>query len=145
MRLAVSSLAWEPSQDEEARATLVRRGVTGVELAPLGYWPTAPLVSPSVLVEYRNRWIDAGLPIVALQGVLFGKPELRLFGSSEQQTAFVEHMSGIARLAAALGARVVVLGAPKNRLRGTLSEEEAIAVATPLLTRVASVAADVGV
>ena len=76
MRLAISSIAWIPSQDDVMRAMLTRHGVTGVELAPLAYWPTAPDVAPSVLADYRARWADAGISIVALQGVLFGKPEL---------------------------------------------------------------------
>jgi sugar phosphate isomerase/epimerase len=145
MKLAVSSLAWSPLQDDAARATLIRSGVTGIELAPLAYWPSAPEVAPSVLAEYRDRWASAGLSIIALQGILFEKPELQLFGSIEQQAALASHLTGIARLAAALGARLIVLGAPKNRLRGTLSEEEAIAKATPLLRRAAAVAEELGV
>jgi len=145
MRLAVSSLAWDPSQDDEARATLVRRGITGLEVAPLAYWPEAPHVAPKVLAEFRDRVAGIGVTVVALQGILFGKPELQLFGTSAQQAALEDHLAGMAKLASTLGARVLVLGAPRNRLRGALSEEDAIAAATPLLTRVATVAAGNGV
>lgn len=145
MRVAVSSLAWDPSQDDDARATLVRRDITGLEVAPLAYWPEAPHVAPRLLADFRDRAADTGVTIIALQGILFGKPELQLFGTSEQQAALEDHLAGMAKLASALGARVLVLGAPKNRLRGALSEADAIAAATPLLTRVATVAADNGV
>jgi sugar phosphate isomerase/epimerase len=128
-----------------ARATLVSRGITGIEVAPLAYWPEAPYVAPDELATFRDGWARAGLTIVALQGVLFGKPELQLFGTHQQQVAFEDHLVGVATMASALGAPVVVLGSPRNRLRGALSEEEAVAAAAPLLTRVARVAADSGV
>ena len=49
------------------------------------------------------------------------------------------------RLAAGVGAQTVVVGAPTNRLRGVLSEDEATDTAVPLLRRVAVVAAELGV
>lgn len=145
MKLAVSSIAWNPSQDDVMRAMLARHGVTGVELAPLAYWPAAPEVAPSVLADYRARWADVGISVVALQGVVFGKPELQLFGSAEQQRAFTDHLVGMVRLAAGVGAQTVVVGAPTNRFRGVLPEDEAIVTAASLLRRVAVVAAELGV
>lgn len=144
MTLAVSSLAWEPAQDEIVRAALRRLDVKGIELAPLKYWPRAPEVPGSELRDYAARWTDAGIAIVALQAILFGRSDLQLFGSPAQQTAFVEHMIGIATICGELGASVIVFGAPKNRLRGTLSDGDAVARATPLLTRIAAAASDRG-
>ena len=145
MKLAVSSLAWDPSEDEAVRAVLVRRGVAAIELAPLRYWPSVSVVTAQTLADYRARWADAGISIVALQGILFGMPDLQLFGSSAQQAALEGHLVGMGTLAAALGAEVVVFGAPKNRLRGVLSEEAAIAAAAPLLRRVAGTIHALGV
>lgn len=145
MKLAVSSLAWEPAEDDAVRDMLAHRGVGGVELAPLKYWPSGLDVAPHVLSQYKARWLDAGISIVALQGFLFGMPELQLFGSPSQQAALEAHLVSTARLAAGLGAGVLVFGAPKNRLRRALSVDEAIAAAVPLLRRVASLCADVGV
>lgn len=137
IKLAISSLVWDPAQDAAVRAMLVKRGVTGIELAPLKYWPSAPMVSASTLVRYRAGWADAGIAIVALQGILFGRPELQLFGSVEQRTAFEQHLAGMATVADGLGARTLVFGAPRNRLRGALSDDEAIASAVPSLRRIA--------
>ena len=145
MKLAVSSLAWEPAHDAAVRALLAHRGVRGIELAPLKYWPAGLAVAPRVLAEYKAQWVDAGISIVALQGFLFGMPELQLFGTPSQQAALEAHLAVTARLAAALGAGVLVFGAPKNRLRGALSEDEAVTAAVPLLRRVASACTDVGV
>lgn len=145
MKLAFSSLAWEPGQDALVRATLARRGVGGIEVAPLKYWPDAPDVPSATLASFRHKWTQAGISIVALQGILFGLPELQLLGSPEQQAALERHLVAMCMLAGTLGARVVVFGAPRNRIRGDLTEAEAVARAAPLLYRVASEAHDVGV
>jgi sugar phosphate isomerase/epimerase len=144
MKLAVSSLAWDPSQDESVRALLQSATVKGVELAPLKYWPDAAAVGQRELAAYRSAWTDAGIAIVALQGILFGKPDLQLFGSSEQRTAFAEHLAGMAKIAEGLGASVMVLGAPKNRLRGSMPEDRALADAAESFRRVAKACADRG-
>ena len=138
MKLAVSSLAWEPADDIAVRALLVEWAVRAIELAPLKYWPSALDASASALAEYRAAWADAGISIVALQGILFGKPDLQLFGSEVQRRALEEHLAGIAQVAEGLGASVVVLGAPGNRLRGSLTEDEAIESAIPVLRRLAA-------
>ena len=144
MKLAISSLAWEPADDTAVRALLARRGVRGIELAPLKYWPSPPGVAPQTLSAYSAEWADAGIAIIALQGILFGFPELRLFGSAAQQDALERHLVDMTAIASALGASVLVLGAPRNRLRGELSEEEAIEQAAPLLRRVGVAAQDRG-
>ena len=145
MKLAFSTMAWEPAQDALVRATLARRGVNGIEVAPLKHWPQAPDVPSATLASFRHKWSQAGISVVALQGILFGLPELQLFGSEQQQAALERHLVGMCMLAGTLGARVVVFGAPRNRVRGDLTEKEAMERAVPLLFRVAGEAHDVGV
>lgn len=139
MKLAVSSLAWEPARDDDMRRVLSRRGVSGVELAPLKYWPSPGAVAPGEVTEFRLKWADAGITIVAFQAILFGMPHLQLFGSRDERTALEHHLIAMAKLGGTLGAKVLVFGAPRNRLRGSLSEDDAIAQATPLFRRIAAV------
>lgn len=144
MKLAVSSIAWEPGLDDVVRALLVRRQIGAVELTPLKYWPRVGAFDAAGVADTRARWEGDGIVICALQGILFGMPDLQLFGTPEQRSTLERHLVSTMRLAGALGAKVVVLGAPKNRLRGGLSEEAAVAEAAPLLRRVAVAAADHG-
>lgn len=144
MKLAVSTLAWEPGQDDRLAEVLRVRGVAAIELTPLKYWPQAPEVSASDLRAYAAGWASRGISIVALQAILFGRPELQLFGADHERAAFERHLIGMTTLARALGAGVIVLGAPRNRLRGSRSEEAAIQEAAPLFRRVATAAAENG-
>jgi sugar phosphate isomerase/epimerase len=80
---------------------------------------------------------EAGLRISSLQSILYQKPDLVLFGSPEQRAALHQHLLDCADLAAALGAEFLVFGAPKNRDRGTLSEEDAFSIALEFFAGVA--------
>lgn len=141
MKVAVSTLAWDPEQDEAAAELMRAHAIAAIEVAPMKYWPDAPRVAPDVLDEFRAAWEARGISIVALQGILFGKPQLELLGSAQQQAGFEAHLVAMSGLAGRLGASVLVLGAPRNRLRRALSEDAAIARAVPVLRAVAAAAA----
>jgi sugar phosphate isomerase/epimerase len=112
VRIAVSNLAWNRDEDAELVAELAALGVDALEVAPTKLWDEPLALPPETLAAYRQQ---AGVPIVALQSLLFGHPELRLFDASRDAT--LAHLVGMCRVAAALGAQVLVFGSPANRRR----------------------------
>jgi sugar phosphate isomerase/epimerase len=140
--IAVSNLAWPPAMEAEALALLSANGVEGVEVAPTRIAPWENLDAP-LLDDYRRRINDAGLAVSSLQAILFGRPDLQLLDENPQPLA--DHFSRVVRIASALGARVLVFGAPRNRLPGNLSTEAAFARARERLAELGRVAADAGV
>jgi D-psicose/D-tagatose/L-ribulose 3-epimerase len=129
VNLAVSNIAWEPSQDDVVADLLRRAGVGGVEIAPTK-WRQRPLEASSAdIATYRRRWEDRGLPIVSLQALFFGRPDLHLFGDARSRAEMLAYLRGVMRLGAGLGARSFVFGSPKNRLRGSLSLPQALDIA----------------
>src|SRR5205807_620179 len=77
MRLSISNIAW-PLPEEAALAGRLRGfGATAVEVAPTCCWPQPLQATPAQLREYRAFWEGHGLPVVALQALLFGRPELQ--------------------------------------------------------------------
>ncbi|CAN5894463.1 hypothetical protein BH23PLA1_BH23PLA1_12680 [soil metagenome] len=131
MRLAVSSIAWPAGQDEAAARILVEAGVEGVEIAPTKVWDHPLSATPSDWAAYRNSWERRGLIVSSLQALLFGRPDLLMFGDSQSRKSTQQHLNGMIGLAAALGAGPLVFGSPKNRLVGDLSPAEADAIAVP--------------
>ena len=129
MKLAISAIAWRPEEDAEVVSVLHRTGVAGVELAPTAYWP-APLGAPREERRARGAWWQAqGFEVPALQSLLFGRPDLNLFDPAGRG-AFIRYLVGMLDVAVDLGAKMLVFGSPRNRLRGSLPAEEAFELAT---------------
>lgn len=125
MRLAISNIAWAPSDETQAADLLAATGITGVEIAPTAKWPRPLEASAAEVAAYRAFWESRGVRIVALQALLFGRTDLTIFENVEKRRVTFEYLSGMIRLAADLGARVLVFGSPKNRQVGALARAEA--------------------
>ncbi len=129
MKLAASNIAWDPADAPAVASMLRRHGFTGVELAPTK-WRERPYEAPAAdVANLRRHWSDLGLEVVALQALLFGRPELRLFGSDADRVALADVLRGAIDFAATLGAHALVFGSPKNRARGDLPMSDALRVA----------------
>jgi D-psicose/D-tagatose/L-ribulose 3-epimerase len=125
VRHAVSNIAWGPAEDDAAPGYLSEHGAEGLEVAPTRAWPDWEGAGPASAAALRRRLEASGLACPALQAVLFGRPELQLFGTPEQGRALREHLVFVAELAAELGAGIVVFGSPGNRVRDGLPMDEA--------------------
>lgn len=143
MKLAVSNIGWQRHDDPAVLSQLRAAGVEGVEVAPTKVWPGWQGASAESARSYRAFLLEQGFAVPALQAILFGKPELSLFAPSDaERRAFVAHVQGVADLAQALGAKVLVFGAPKARRKGDLSEQDALQRAVAVLHELAGVCAE---
>ena len=136
MKLAISSFAWPPERTAEIRSGLRSiPEVKGVELVlPMAFADPARTTRAEVL-KVRNAWREAGLSVVSVQSLVFGNPDLRLFGSDADRLCLLDHLEHMGRLAAWSGSRVMVFGSPANRLRGELPMEKALLLATDFFHR----------
>jgi sugar phosphate isomerase/epimerase len=142
MKLAMSAIAWEPADDDPAARILREHGFSGVELAPTKIFPRPDAAGDAGIAACRAAWERRGLPIVALQALLFGRPELTVFGETRETT--IDYLSRIIRLGARLGAGALVFGSPKNRVRGSLPLAQAWESAVAFFRRLADVAVEAG-
>lgn len=124
MRLSVSNLAWPSALDAVAFERLAGMGVNGLEVAPtrLAGWEE---LTQAHLVAYRDRAAGAGLVVSSLQAILFGRPDLHLLGDADSFAGLCGHMRRVTDIATMLGARRLVFGAPRNRLRGEMPAQAA--------------------
>jgi D-psicose/D-tagatose/L-ribulose 3-epimerase len=143
-RLAVSNIAWEPSEDAAVGDVLRREGVAGAEIAPTK-WREKPFeASAADVAAYRRSWEDRGLHVVSLQALLFGRPDLQLFASAESRALLRDYLLGVIDFAAAVGAHALVFGSPKNRVRGALPMSDATAIAAEFLRHLGAHCAERG-
>lgn len=145
MRLAVSNIAWAREDDDAAARALKRAGVDAVELAPAKYFSDPPNASAAEIATVQTFWQGHGLPIVAMQALLFAAPDLKLFGSDDERATLAHYLSGVLRVGAQLGAKVFVFGSPKNRRRDSLDGARAFAIAKEFFLSVGSAASILGV
>jgi D-psicose/D-tagatose/L-ribulose 3-epimerase len=142
MKLAMSAIAWEPPDDDAAARILREHGFLGVELAPTKIFPRPEAASDAEVAACRAAWESRGLRVVALQALLFGRPDLTVFGDTREAT--VDHLSAVIRLGARLGAHALVFGSPRNRARGSLPAAKAWPLAVDFFRRLGEVAAKSG-
>ena len=124
---------------------LAAEGIDAVELAPTKVHPDPLAAPPSFWRAEREFWESRGLGVAALQAILFGKPELEIFGDEAVRIATRLHLKGMSAIAAALGARFLVFGAPRNRRRKDLPAAEAMRRARDFFKGVGEDAAGEGV
>jgi sugar phosphate isomerase/epimerase len=144
MKLCVSNIAWAADQDVVALEILARHGIEAVEIAPTKYWPAPCNPSDTEIYDCKHFWSAGGVPIQAMQALLFGMPNLSIFTASvaDETRKYLIH---ILRIGAAAGATRYVFGSPKNRDRGSLSTGEANRIAADFFRPIADTARELGV
>lgn len=135
MQLGLSSLAWSPVEDRYVAEQASDHGLEFVDLTLSKYFGAGWSPSAAQLDRLRNFWSTYGLPVRALQSLLFGTQGLSVFGDSASRSALVEHLGRVAALGAALGAITLVFGSPRNRDRGALDNLTAEAMAVDVFRR----------
>lgn len=144
MQIAFSNIAWPTERDDAVAAALKSAGVTAVEIAPTKLHSDPTTLTADECRAIGRQWEDRGLPIVAAQSLLFGRPELTLFDSAEARSATLDYLKRIATVCATLGAERLVFGSPKNRRRGSMPIEQANEIAVEFFRELAIAAADAG-
>ena len=118
MQIAFSSIAWPVEEEDAVCAALRTAGVTAVEIAPTKLRSDPTTLSAEDCREIRRRWEDRGLPIVAAQALLFGRPELTLFDAPDVRRNSLDYLKRIATVCGALGAESLVFGFPWSEAKG---------------------------
>jgi D-psicose/D-tagatose/L-ribulose 3-epimerase len=124
MRIAISNLAWDISNDEEIATLLNIYKVDAIDVAPGKYFPNISSASASDIERVCDWWRSRGITITGMQSLLFGTSGFNLFGDRDKQESMLTHLDAICRIGSGLGATRLVFGSPKNRDRSLLSEEQ---------------------
>jgi sugar phosphate isomerase/epimerase len=145
MRLAISNIAWDTSEDVAIAELLARFGVDAIDVAPSKYFPEPVKATDEHIALIKNWWFERGIEITGMQALLFGTNGLNIFGVPETQEATLQHLSAVCRIGAGLGATRLVFGSPKNRDRTGLSDQEAMDMSMSFFQRLGDIAQYYGV
>lgn len=142
MRLAISNIAWETTEDTSVAKLLGKFGVDAIDLAPGKYFPDPANTKEESVKNVRQWWAEQGIAITGMQGLLFGTAGLNLFGDRKTQEIMLEHLRAVSRICSGLGAVPLVFGSARNRDRSGLSEDQALEYAVSFFRRLGDVAAE---
>jgi len=145
MKAAISNIAWRAEEDRSIAELLARLGFSGLEVAPTRVWKNPLAATSAEIAAQRRFWESHGLPIVAMQSLLFGHPELTLFESAEMRAKTFTYLSSMISLGRDLGAHVVVFGSPKNRKTNGRSASDIQTIALDFFRALGNRAGEAGV
>jgi sugar phosphate isomerase/epimerase len=140
-QLAISNLAWQ-GEDEQVYLDLLRQlGVTCLELAPGLVFGSNPYdATTEQKQKYRQRLVEQQFSVIGLQSIFFGFPDIQLLATGKGQDKLLNLSKRIIELCAELGGQSMVIGAPKNRVRGNLPMSEAMKIASDNLHKMGEIA-----
>jgi D-psicose/D-tagatose/L-ribulose 3-epimerase len=145
MKLCISNIAWDADEDDAIAAVLRARGVEGIEIAPTKIWSRPDNTTDAESAACRALWQKRGMAIAAMQALLFGHPELTVFGDPPTREQTLCYLARMAALGGSLGVAVLVFGSPKNRAVGRLEPERALPIAIEFFRRAGEAAQNAGV
>ena len=145
MRLAVSNIAWDISEDEDIVKLLKLYDIDAIDIAPSKYFPDLVNATNEDIARVKQWWAERGIEITGMQALLFGTVGLNVFGSSDVQDALLQHLEAVCRIGAGLGAIRIVFGSPKNRDRTGLSDAQVQTISVQFFRRLGEIAQTHGV
>jgi sugar phosphate isomerase/epimerase len=140
MKLAISNIAWPYEQELAFLRDIKKWGCTGVEIAPSRAWPEPVQSSSQERKKFKSVIDDSGLKCVAMQALLYSRPDLGLFRDKAIEIQTIKYLQSLCILAADLQIPVLVFGSPRSRKRGEIPPTEAMERASEFFYKVAIVA-----
>jgi len=127
MQLSISNIGWEIHEDKEVFELIKKYRFDGIELAPPKIFKDPINATEKEIRDYLSYISIYGFKFPAMQSLLFGKPELKIFDDSIKNT--LEYLKKMIDLAQKLDVKVLVFGSPQNRFIGNIPRDEANKIA----------------
>lgn len=145
MRIAISNIAWDISEDIDVSKLLAKFGIDAIDVAPGKYFCDPGAAKDDEIITVRRWWADKGIEITGMQALLFGTNGLNVFGDTNSKRMMLDHLRAICRIGSCLGAKKLVFGSPKNRDRIGLSDNQALDQAISFFRQLGDIARENGV
>ena len=113
MKLSISNIAWDASNDEKIYTMIKKYGFEGLEIAPTKIMGKNPYEK----LEETGVWkkeIQYNLKISSMQSIWFGRNE-NLFDSKEEEVFLLDYTKKAIDFANIIECKNLVFGSPKNR------------------------------
>lgn len=136
MNISISNIAWDISEEQEMIGILKEYAIQGIEIALTKIWNPPINIPDQDIFNYKTRWNQNGIELVAMQSLLFNRPDLTLFDSELIREQTKNYLKQIILIAEKLKIKVLVFGSPKNRLISQLNKNKALDIAIQFFSEI---------
>lgn len=115
MKLSISNIAWDNTQDEHILSILNEYGFSGLEIAPTRVFPDEPYKTNERVHLFKTALLKQyHLEISSIQSIWYGRTE-NMFDSPSDRTALLNYTKEAIDFARILDCKNLVFGNPKAR------------------------------
>ena len=115
MKLSISNIAWNNESDACVYSLMNKYGFIGLEIAPTKIFGACPYERIADAERFRTKIREEnGFEIPSIQSIWYGKQE-NIFSSDAEREDLFQYTKDAVDFAAAIGARNLVFGCPRNR------------------------------
>lgn len=136
-KIAVSNLAWRESEDEKIFNIMRDLNVLNMEISPFRDASTLPEAKEQFYNETSKLLNQYGIRVAAFQALMYRYPEVSIFEGATARNKILKHLRGVLEFLNQIGATIAVFGSPKNKIKGTLSNDEAMNIAKDFFIQIA--------
>lgn len=115
MKLSISNIAWDTSNDIKIYDLIKKYGFEGLEIAPTKIMGENPYEKLKEIKEWKEKIKKRyNLRISSMQSIWFGRTE-NLFDSKEEENILIDYTKKAIDFANVIECKNLVFGSPKNR------------------------------
>ncbi len=140
MNIAISNIAWDHKQDDQIKKILSKHKIKGIEVAPTKVWQNSFKILDKSLLKYKNFWLSEKINVVAVCSLLYGHPDLTVFKTESARVETLSFLEQMIKIGNRLGAKVLVFGAPQNRITNGLPKKEVLKISKSFFSSVGEIA-----
>lgn len=115
MRISISNIAWETTDDIKVSQLLNKEKVKLIDIAPCKYFDDYNLTDTISANNLRLFWKRKKINIYAFQSLLYNKNNFNIFDYNKKTQIILDYLEKICILGKNLKIKYIVFGSPKNR------------------------------
>ncbi|HOI20119.1 MAG TPA: TIM barrel protein [Methanothrix soehngenii] len=115
MNLSISNIAWDVQEDDVIASLMQQTGIMGLEIAPGKIKLDLYKLDDADIKRYKNYWLSKDIKIAAMQSLLFGHPEMKIFYDETSREITLGYLKYCINIGIMVGAKAFIFGSPINR------------------------------
>lgn len=123
MKIAISNIAWKLDEDKHIFRLMKNLGINFLEISPAKIWDNPFNLNQDIINEFINDLKKYEIKPIAMQSLLYKKPELNIFADDNKE--ILEYLENMLILGSKLKIKSLIFGAPKNKTKGRMSLRKA--------------------